>query len=240
MKNRNAQIERPQWGLLEISAVYIGILAAGLLFGSFSDVIKSWLTGIGIDNIAIAYFIIVYFFQFIVTLLLVLVFTMVFNQASLSDLGLRHTTWVNYLRYGISGGFLLMVIIMGLGLIMNYFNPEIKPQPFEEMLREASSISFIFLLVIGAVLAPISEELYYRGMVYPVFRFYMGPLGGAIVAGLIFGLVHWDLWRAIPLAAGGAILCYIYEKSGSILVSAVAHGTWNGIMALIVCLTSSG
>lgn len=133
-----------------------------------------------------------------------------------------------------------MVIIMGLGLIMNYFNPEIKPQPFEEMLREASSISFIFLLVIGAVLAPISEELYYRGMVYPVFRFYMGPLGGAIVAGLIFGLVHWDLWRAIPLAAGGAILCYIYEKSGSILVSAVAHGTWNGIMALIVCLTSSG
>jgi len=58
-----------------------------------------------------------------------------------------------------------------------------------------------------------------------------------ILAGLLFGLAHFDLGRIIPLSVGGAILCYIYERTGSILTSALAHGIWNGVMALVVFLS---
>lgn len=229
------QTEKPRWGVLEIAAVYIGIIAAGLVFGRFSGGIKAWLAGAGTHDTALAFFTIAYVFQFVITVLLVLIFTLVLNRARLSDLGVRNARGRDYLRYGLLGGFLLMIFIISLGLIINLLHPDIKPQLFEDMLRSASSSGgFIVLLIMGSVLAPISEELYYRGMIYPVFKSYLGTFWGAILAGLLFGVVHWDLWRAIPLAAGGIILCYIYEKSGSILVSALAHGVWNGIMAFIV------
>ncbi|MEN6350769.1 MAG: CPBP family intramembrane glutamic endopeptidase, partial [Syntrophomonas sp.] len=139
------------------------------------------------------------------------------------------------LKYGLLGGTLLLILVMLLGIPIEHWQPELRPQLFEQMLRSVHGLSgFTAMFVIGAVLAPVSEELYYRGMVYPVFRRYLGPLGGAIGAGLMFGMVHWDLWRTLPLAVGGALLCYIYEKTGSIFVSMLAHGTWNGIMSIIV------
>lgn len=229
------QMAEPRWGLLEIAAVYIGIIAAGLIFGRFSGGIKAWLAGTGAGDTTLAFFTIAYIFQVAVTVLLVLVFTLVLNRARLSDLGVRNVRGRNYIRYGLLGGFLLMIFVIGLGLIVNQFNPDVKPQLFEEMLRSAGNWGdFIILLIMGSVLAPVSEELYYRGMIYPVFKSHLGTFWGAILAGLLFGAVHWDLWRAVPLAAGGVVLCYIYEKSGSILVSALAHGVWNGIMAFIV------
>jgi membrane protease YdiL (CAAX protease family) len=229
------EMDKPRWGLLEIVAVYIGIIAAGLVFGRYSSGVKAWLAGTGTADPSLAFFIIAYIFQFLATVLLVLVFTLVLNRARLKELGFRSAGWKDYIRYGILGGFMLMILIVALGLIMNLIHPDIEPQLFEEMLRSAGNWqSFIALLIIGSVLAPLSEELYYRGMIYPVFRSHLGPFWGAILAGVVFGAVHWDLWRAIPLAVGGALLCYIYEKSGSILVSALAHGIWNGIMAFIV------
>jgi hypothetical protein len=229
------KVEKPRWDLLEIVAVFIGIMMAGMLFAYYSEEVKYWLAASGIGDTTLALFTVAYIFQFIVTVLLVLLFTIVVNRARLSDLGVKHVSSKEYLRYGLMGGGLLLIFIIALGVIINLIHPDIQPQLFEDMLREVSSPGgLITLLIMGAVLAPISEELYYRGMIYPVFRGYVGPFWGAIISGIIFGLVHWDLWRAIPLAAGGVILCYIYEKSGSILVSALAHGVWNGVMALIV------
>ncbi len=229
------QVEKPRWGLLEIVAIFIGIMGAGMFFARYSEVVESWLATSRIGDTTLALFTVAYVFQFIVTVLLVLLFTVVLNRARLSDLGIKSVEGRAYLRYGLMGGGLLLIFIVALGMIINLLHPDIQPQLFEEMLRTASGPGgFIILLIMGAVLAPISEELYYRGMIYPVFRSYVGPFWGAIIAGSLFGLVHWDLWRAIPLAAGGVILCYIYEKSGSILVSALAHGLWNGAMAFIV------
>jgi len=107
-------------------------------------------------------------------------------------------------------------------------------------MRSATRLPDIAALVLaGTVLAPVSEELFYRGMIYPVLRQHLGPAWGAVLAGLIFGLAHWDPWRALPLAVGGAVLCYMYEKSGSVLVPMVAHGLWNGAMFAIILFSNS-
>ncbi len=225
----------PKWGCLEPILVYLGVLSSGLLYGYFGEDIMLLMQAAGVVRTEVPLFTLAYIFQFLFTVLLVLFLCVFVNNASLSDLGLKNTSWDNYWRYGIVGGILLMLLVILLGLPVNYLQPEIEPQVFEEMLRSVQGGSeFITLLLMGAVLAPISEELFYRGMIYPVVRGYLGPFWGAIVAGLIFALAHWDIWRIIPLAVGGAVLCYFYEKTGSILVTMLSHGVWNGIMALIV------
>jgi len=229
---------KPRWGWIEIILVYICFTAIGFVTSFFSGQLAAFGAGLGMGEVG--YFLVTYLIQFLAIILLVWFFGIVTTGASWSDLGLKSASAKRYLRYGLLGGIVLIIVVVILGIIIKQFQPNLSPQYYEEMLRSAGRLPvFLLVFIAGAVLAPLSEELYYRGMIYPVFREHFGPVWGAIMAGLLFGLLHFDLWRTIPLAIGGAGLCYIYEKSDSILVSALAHGIWNGFMSIIVYLSIS-
>ncbi|CFX85019.1 CAAX amino terminal protease [Syntrophomonas zehnderi OL-4] len=229
-------VAKPRWGFLDIIIVYLGILGTGIIVSLLGSNIPQIAAGFGLGDIG--FFLFAFLLQFLATIGLVYIMAVVVAQGSWSDLGIKSTHPNNYLEYGVLGGVLLVILVVFLGAFIKQFQPELPPQYYEEMLRSAGNLPvFIPVFLAGVVLAPISEEIFYRGMVYPVFREYLGPFWGAIGAGLIFGLAHWDLWRALPLSIGGAVLCYIYEKTGSIWVPAVAHGIWNGTMALAVYLS---
>ena len=66
------QVEKPRWGFLEIVAVFIGIMGAGMFFARYSEVVESWLATSRIGDTTLALFTVAYVFQFIVTVLLVL------------------------------------------------------------------------------------------------------------------------------------------------------------------------
>jgi len=225
--------DKPRWGWMEIILVYLVITVVGFLVSWFSPNLVELSAGLGMGEAG--YFLVVFFIQFIVTVLLVWFFAIVTTGASWSDLGLKAVTLKKLFKYGLLGGIVLIVTVVVLGFIIKQFQPEIPPQYFEEVLRSAHGWRvFLPVFAAGAILAPFSEELYYRGMIYPVFRQHLGPFWGALSAGLLFGLVHFDLWRTIPLAIGGAGLCYIYEKTDSIWASTLAHGVWNGFMSIVV------
>lgn len=230
--------DKPRWGWVEIILVYLCITVIGYVVSFFSPKLTDLSAGLGMGEAG--YFLVVFFLQFIATVLLVWFFAVVTTGADWSDLGLKAASLKNFIQYGFLGGIGLIVTVVLLGFVIKQFQPEIPPQYFEEILRSAHSLKvFLPVFAAGAILAPFSEELYYRGMIYPVFRHHLGPVWGALLAGLLFGLVHFDLWRTIPLAIGGAGLCYIYEKTDSIWVSTLAHGVWNGFMAIVVYLSIS-
>lgn len=219
-------IERPRWGLMDIILAYLGVIGVAVIAG---------LLPIKMDTNEIGYFIFGFMVQFLATVGFVYLFAVLLPKGKWRDLGVRKARPNTYFRYGIIGGILLVIMVLVMGYMLKYVQPELQPQYYEEMLRSAVKVpEFIIIFIMGAVLAPISEELFYRGMIYTLFRKYLGPTWAAILAGLVFGLAHWDFWRTLPLAIGGAALCYIYEKSGSILVSALAHGVWNGVMAGLI------
>ena len=222
------ELNRVRWGLADILLVYLGIFLLSFLAG---------IVGIrlGFDPDSFDFFGGAFLVQFAITVVLVWPFAVVVNRAGLADLGLRKAGGRNLFHYGFLGGLGILLLVILTGLPIEHLQPDLQPQVFETMLRGAPDLSAIILLTImGVVLAPLSEELFYRGMVYPVFRKYWGPGWGAVAAGLIFGLAHWDLWRALPLSIGGALLCYLYERTDSILVPMVAHGVWNSAMVLLI------
>jgi len=225
----------PKWGFLELILVYFGIMLSSVVYGICMEDINRLLASFSIPDNTFTIFVSAFAFQFIFTVLLVLFFTVVTNKATTREIGLKVASGGEFMRYGIGGGILLLIIVILLSIPIGYLNPELDPQMYEEILRSLTDRSaIIWLIVIGVVLAPLSEEMFYRGMLYPVFRRYLSPGWAMAVSGIIFGLAHFDLWRAIPLAVGGAGLCYIYEKTRSILVTTVAHGVWNLIMTMMV------
>ena len=215
---------KPRWGLIDIIIVY----AAAVLLTLFAG---RALAHILIDPVTL--FISGAVLQSLIIIGLVLIFTLYINRARLADLGIKKPAGKQLLLYGLLGGALLMVLMVILGIPIAAATPS-TASLFEQMLRGWGRIQAFFLLVLGVVFAPISEELFYRGMIYPVFRGYLGPGWAAVLAGLVFGLAHWDLWRTIPLAIGGALLCLLYQRTGNLWVTVVAHGTWNGLMSLLV------
>lgn len=219
-------LAKPRWGLMDIIVVYLAIMGV--------NIIAAWLP-VKPEVSEMQYYLFAFVVQFLATIIFVYLFAVLFQKGKWQDLGLRRTSLGDIGRYGILGGFLLTVMVLLMGYVLKYFQPDLQPQSIEEMLRSAGQLpEFIAIIIAGVVLAPIAEEIFYRGMIYGLFRKYLGTTWGAVGAGLLFGLAHWDLWRALPLAVGGAALCYIYEKSGSILVSMVAHGVWNGVMCILI------
>ena len=224
-------MEKPRWGFLDIILAYAVItiisLAATLLPFNWTNETRLFLYSFAV--------------QFAATIGTVYVFVVVRYRCSWSDLGIRPVGWKDLARYGITGGFGLIVFVSLFGILIKYFQPNLPPQAVEEVMRAAAgSTQFLLVAASAVILAPIAEEIFYRGMLYPVCKWYLGPFWGAVAAGTIFGLAHWDFWRSIPLAIGGAILCYIYEKTGSILASMVAHGVWNAAMCVLIYLSLRG
>jgi membrane protease YdiL (CAAX protease family) len=153
-------------------------------------------------------------------------------SGTLSELGVTLHNWWSNFTLGIAGGVGLFVVVVGTGAIVNYFIPiDPEPQPFARLIMDITEPKQLILpIIMASVLAPIGEEFLFRGFIYPIFRKRTGVVAAIILSSILFAGLHFDLVRLIPLAAGGAGLAWLYERSGSLITPVVAHSVWNTIM----------
>jgi membrane protease YdiL (CAAX protease family) len=89
-------------------------------------------------------------------------------------------------------------------------------------------VGFILSFILcGVVLAPLLEELVFRGVVYAGLRRRMGVVASAAIAALLHAAVHFDLASMLPLTAIFFLFGLLYERSGSLWASVIAHGGHN-------------
>jgi membrane protease YdiL (CAAX protease family) len=87
-----------------------------------------------------------------------------------------------------------------------------------------------------AVVGPIVEELFFRGLLTAVFRLRFGPWWTAVLTAGLFALAHL-LPRVIPpIFLLGLALALVYERVGSTFPGMMVHCTYNGI-AVTAALT---
>jgi len=91
-------------------------------------------------------------------------------------------------------------------------------------------VAVIAVALIG-IAAPFSEELFFRGFFFGGLRGRWSLWPAAIVAGLIFGLVHapTGITTVIPLAGLGILLCWLYDYTGSLWPCVMVHVINNGL-----------
>lgn len=81
--------------------------------------------------------------------------------------------------------------------------------------------------IVVIVLAPVVEEFFFRGFVYRAARNGLGPVGAALFVGVLFGAVHLgdpDVLPLIPLLVLlGALMCVLYERTGSLAAPIALH-----------------
>jgi uncharacterized protein len=108
-------------------------------------------------------------------------------------------------------------------------DPE-NPQTIAEDLGADQST---LLLLAGAfvviVVAPVCEELFFRGFLYRVLRLRMSFWLAAAIDGVLFGFVHGALVIVPVLAVLGFLLCWVYERTGTLFAPIAIHALNNTI-----------
>lgn len=92
---------------------------------------------------------------------------------------------------------------------------------------------FAFIFV-GIVLAPMIEEIFFRGFLFNGFRQRFGWNKAALLSSLFFSLAHMGLVTLIPTFILGYLLAYLFHKSNSLWPGVILHCLVNsfGICAL--------
>jgi len=92
----------------------------------------------------------------------------------------------------------------------------------------------------AAVVAPMAEEVVFRGYLYPAAKRFCGPAGGIIFSSLVFAAAHGHVVALLPLFVLAVILCLLYEFTGSIWACMSVHFLFNTATVTIQLLARSG
>ena len=118
-------------------------------------------------------------------------------------------------------------------LVFNAVYVAVFGEPHQEDIAEGFGAVPVQVLLI-VILAPISEEICFRGMLYGGLRTKLPVLPAALIGGLVFGGLHalTGITAVPPLIVFGFLLCLLYEKTGSIVPGIVLHMLNNSVALL--------
>jgi membrane protease YdiL (CAAX protease family) len=136
-------------------------------------------------------------------------------------------------RIGASVGWSLIAIGTYIAITVLYtliLQPE-SGEPIETGDRYGTLIGSCVIIII---VAPLCEEIFFRGFLYRILRGKLGLWPAVVINGSLFGAVH--LTSGGPLAVAviaplGFLLCLVYERSGSIYPCIGLHALNNAIVS---------
>jgi membrane protease YdiL (CAAX protease family) len=128
--------------------------------------------------------------------------------------------------------FVMLLATVAIGkLIMGPDFQIEKHEELEVLIQYPQWTIRLGVLLLAVVVAPLTEEMLFRGLFQSAFRnITPGPWMAIIASSVIFTMAHqnWEHWPALFVLAMG--LGYAYEKSGSLFQSIFMHAIFNGAM----------
>ncbi len=141
------------------------------------------------------------------------------------------------------GGFLflgvvLYFVLIGLGQVL----PIPKNLPIDQFFQTARQAGIVS--IVAVTLAPLMEELFFRGFLYPVLARQTGTVPGILVTSALFGLLHGAQlgysWAVLIIFLVGVALTTVRAVTKSVASSFLVHVGYNGTLSLLLFVATSG
>ena len=94
-------------------------------------------------------------------------------------------------------------------------------------------------LVLGALAvlgAPVLEEMFFRGILYPTIKQLGFPRVALWGTSLLFAAIHLNAASFIPFALLALALALLYEKTNNLLAPIATHACFNSLNLIMLCL----
>jgi CAAX protease family protein len=177
------------------------------------------------------------------------------GRGRLADFGFRRVSWRAAISSVLAAAVGYYVLTAAYSTVFNLTGTDKLPSEFG---AGRSSWALVGTAGFVCAVAPMAEEIFFRGFFFGSLRRLHVPLGGrelgpwiaAVVTGILFGLAHFDSAQPeflIPLGFLGFVLCLVRWRTGSLYPGMAMHSANNalalgvqlhwsvaGIVALIV------
>lgn len=103
-----------------------------------------------------------------------------------------------------------------------------RQAPGVDVRRYLSDPFLLGVFLVSAVLiAPLIEEMIFRGYFLGIYERYLGPLRSLVLVSLLFAVLHLQLLGIFSLLPVSFLLTYMASRSGSLLPGIAAHFAFN-------------
>jgi membrane protease YdiL (CAAX protease family) len=99
-----------------------------------------------------------------------------------------------------------------------------------------SWVNFGLVFFVGAILAPIVEELVFRGLLYQWLRERAGVAAAVLLSAALFAVVHFIPLLIPALFAVGVILALVFEWTKSLWITITLHFFQNALGISVIFL----
>jgi membrane protease YdiL (CAAX protease family) len=111
----------------------------------------------------------------------------------------------------------------------------------EQVSSDLSGLAAAAAVLLAVVIAPVTEELFFRGILFRSMRDRGGFWIAALVSSVAWGLVHvttspWEenLLLQVPIACMGIVLAWLYDRRGNLTASVAAHMAFNAVGIVLI------
>lgn len=136
---------------------------------------------------------------------------------------------------GVGVGFVTVVVTYAVNTVVVLIFGAGDPVE-QDLLDSALSGGAVTVLavLIAVVLAPITEEVVFRGVLHRALGERIGMTAGAVASSTIFALIHLEVVLSQPLGLVGLfmvglLLAIAYHVTGSLIVPIVGHAVFNAV-----------
>jgi membrane protease YdiL (CAAX protease family) len=114
---------------------------------------------------------------------------------------------------------------------------QLEPHEQESVQTLQMAVTWVHRVVLGIVtifLAPVAEELLFRGILYTAIKRAGFPRLALWGTAILFAAIHQNLLTFIPLLLLAIALTVLYEYADNLLAPICAHAMFNGINFLML------
>ena len=135
--------------------------------------------------------------------------------------------------------FLIILAIAlshGLNILVSLVNMTGVLGTYSQVQAGGDALSIVTTVLKTVILAPIAEELAFRGLVFRRMELYTSFWPAALVSSLLFALYHMNLLQGVYAFLYGIMLCLVYRVFRNILATLIMHAAANAFTLIFIYL----
>jgi membrane protease YdiL (CAAX protease family) len=163
---------------------------------------------------------------------------------------LRHRVGTRELRLGLREGDVgagVLAALLGLaaswivGGVITQLVEAIRGRPIkqpEQLPSDLHGAAIALAAFAVIIVAPIAEELFFRGFLYQAFRKRRGAMPAILLSAAVFAIAHFDPLLIAGIFPLGIVFAYLFERRGSLGANITAHMVYNLIGFILIVVVS--
>ena len=226
--NHEGQVASQQYGDLDLVALTagLGLLLSGIM-QPLSEVVGGPKITPGVSEVALGIFV-----QLMLCCVLLVYLSQIRHLHPVELFGLSVIRWKT-LAITLALALLPMFLVVGsTAVFSNDWMQRLAPGAEEQELVRAfvetdDMLLRVLIIIAAAIVAPVVEEILFRGFIYGVIKRYTDAPFAALISGLFFAIIHMHTGSLLPLWVLALFFCAAYEFTGCLLAPMILHAIFN-------------